>query len=67
MMPNPNPSPAPAGRKRAFLVGFAIQVILGILILSSGLARGSVVWSVVGGVILAWAVTLAIFYRRSTR
>jgi hypothetical protein len=62
----PNPSPVPAGRKRAFLVGFAIQVILGILILSSGLARGSVVWSVVGGVILVWAVTLAIFYRRST-
>jgi heme A synthase len=63
----PNPSPVPAGRKRAFLVGFAVQVILGILILSSGVARGSVVWAVVGGVILVWAATLAVFYRRSTR
>jgi heme A synthase len=63
----PNPSPVPPGRKRAFLVGFAVQVILGILILSSGVARGSVVWSVVGGVILVWAVTLPVFYRRSTR
>jgi heme A synthase len=63
----PNPGPVPAGRKRAFLVGFAVQVILGILILSSGVARGSVVWSVVGGVILVWAVSLAVFYRRGTR
>ena len=63
----PNPSPVPPGRKRAFLVGFAIQVILGILILSSGIARGSVIWSVVGGLILVWAATLAMFYRRSTR
>jgi heme A synthase len=63
----PNPSPVPPGRRRAFLVGFAVQVILGVLILSSGVARGSVVWSVVGGVILVWAVTLAVFYRRSTR
>jgi heme A synthase len=63
----PNSSPVPPGRRRAFLVGFAVQVILGVLILSSGVARGSVVWSVVGGVILVWAVTLAVFYRRSTR
>jgi hypothetical protein len=63
----PNASPVPPGRRRAFLVGFAVQVILGVLILSSGVARGSVVWSVVGGVILVWAVTLAVFYRRSTR
>lgn len=63
----PNPSPVPEGRKRAFLIGFAIQVVLGILILSTGIARGSVVWAVVGGVILVWAATLAMFYRRSIR
>lgn len=63
----PNESPVAPGRKRAFLVGFAVQVILGILILSSGVARGSAVWAVVGGVILVWAASLAMFYRRSTR
>lgn len=61
------PDPVASGRKRAFFVAFAVQVILGILILSSGISRGAVVWEVLGAVILVWAGTLAVIYRRSLR
>jgi hypothetical protein len=47
-------------------LAFVIQVILGIAILVSGITSHAVLWEILGGLILFWAATMAMLYRRSS-